>query len=337
MPPKTSNVFPFIAGRGRRSGAAGAKIQLPAFVPPDLDLSHLDAATVITRNHKKIRVVCVGAGGSGSFVAYNVCRLAAVLEEAGREVEVVIVDPDRVSESNVPRSNFSESEIGMPKAQALQIRFSRAWGVRVTAVNRKFHSSLLWQSDAGDCLTVIVGAVDNAAARRSINRAFTGTRSYEGRTPDTWWCDLGNDRETGQVLLGSATSIQQLRGSFALEGLCQSLPSPVMQSPDLLREIDEGPKLKKRLSCLELMLMQEQSLMINQRMANEAGEMLAQLLLYRNLQRFATFVDTRLGVQTSEYTTPEHVARAVRRKRTDFLLDASAFDDDMDVMYEEAA
>ena len=225
----------------------------------------------------------------------------------------------------------------MPKAQALQLRFARAWGVSVTAVNRKFHPSMLWQSPAGCCLTVLVGAVDNAGARRSMGRAFKASRSIEGRTPDTWWIDCGNDRETGQVLLGSAATVEQLRGSFALEGLCQSLPSPAMQSPDLLRNIEQGPKRTGRLSCLELMLMQEQSLMINQRIANEAGEMLAQLLLYRNLQRFATFVDSKLGVQTSEYTTPEAVARAARRKSTGFLLDARAFDDELDEVYEQAA
>jgi PRTRC genetic system ThiF family protein len=327
-PPNTSNVLtmPRRARRGR--------IALPP--APDLDLSHLDAATVITRNYQTIRFVQVGAGGNGSFLAYNISRLAAVLEETGRTVKFVIIDPDRVEEGNVPRSNFSESEIGAYKAQTLALRFARAWGVRITSINRRFHPSLLWQSHEQNCLTILVGAVDNPGARRAINRALKMCRETEGRTPDTWWIDCGNDRETGQVLIGSATTPYQLRGAFAIDPLCQSLPSPAMQCPDLLRAVEEGPKRKQRLSCLQLMLMNEQSLMINQRIANEAGEMLTQLLLYRNLQRFATFVDTKLGVQTSEYTTPDAVARSIRRKRTDFLLDASVLEEEQFIADEAA-
>src|SRR5437868_3688313 len=101
--PKPSNV---ISMPGRRRD----RISLPE--RPDLDLSHLDAATVITRNYKAIRFVQCGAGGTGSFLAQGIARLAAVLEETGRRVRYVIIDPDRVEEGNVPRSNFSESEIG---------------------------------------------------------------------------------------------------------------------------------------------------------------------------------------------------------------------------------
>lgn len=331
MPPREqSNVVQMPRRRGRK------RIALPA--EPDLDFSHLDAATVITRNYHKIRFVLVGAGGTGSFLAYSISRLAAVLEETGRRCKIVIIDPDRVEEGNVPRSNFSEGEIGGYKAQTLALRFARAWGVSITSVNRKFHPSLLWQSHEQSCLTILAGAVDNPAARRSINRALVECRSAEGRTPDTWWIDCGNGRETGQVLIGSATTPEQLRGAFATELLCNTLPSPAMQRPDLLRaDPDEGQKLKQRLSCLQLMLMNEQSLMINQRMANEAGEMLTQLLLYRNLQRFATFVDTKLGVQTSEYTTPEAVARSIRKSDTGFLLDASVLEDEYDQAFEDAA
>ena len=330
MPPHDQSNVVVLPSRGGKR-----RIALPA--EHDLDLSHLDAATVITRNYKTVRFVQVGAGGNGSFLAYNIARLAAVLEETGRRCKIVIIDPDRVEEGNVPRSNFSESEIGGYKAQALALRFSRAWGVCITAVNRKFHPSLLWQSHEQNCLTVMAGAVDNPGARRAINRALVACREAEGRTPETWWIDCGNGRETGQVLIGSATTPEQLRGAFATEMLCQSLPSPAMQRPDLLRATDEGPKRRQRLSCLQLMLMNEQSLMINQRIANEAGEMLTQLLLYRNLQRFATFVDTKLGVQTSEYTTPEAVARSIRKKRTDFLLDASVLEEEYDQAFEDAA
>jgi hypothetical protein len=212
----------------------------------------------------------------------------------------------------------------MSKAHALAVRFGRAWGVRITAVRKKFHHSMLWQAASRDCLTVLVGAVDNAPARRSINRALLAARQVEGRSHDTWWLDCGNDRETGQVLLGSSCTAEDLRGSFALQTVCHALPSPAMQFPDLLRtqQATKG-KERRRLSCIELMMLQEQSLMINQRIANEAGEMLARLLLYRNLQRFATFVDAEMGLQRSEFVTPEAVARATRLKGTALLTDTS--------------
>ncbi len=289
----------------------------------ELDLSHLEAATVITTHHPRVNLWLVGGGGSGSHAAHSISRLASVLQEMDRTVRVFIVDPDYVEEGNVPRSNFCRGEIGQPKAQALALRYSLAWGVNITAVRKKFHPSMLWQVASKDCLTVIVGAVDNAAARRSINRALLAARAVEGRNHDTWWLDCGNDRDTGQVLLGSACTREDLRGSFALQTICSALPSPAMLFPDLLRTAPPPVEKRRRMSCVEMMLLNEQSLMINQRIANEAGEMLARLLLYRNLQRFATFVDADLGLQRSEFVTPDAVARMARLKDTGLLTDTS--------------
>jgi hypothetical protein len=96
----------------------------------ELDLSHLEAATVITTHHQKINLWLVGAGGTGSHLAHSVARLASVLQEMDRTVRVFIVDPDYVEEGNVPRSNFCRGEIGQPKAQALALRYSLAWASR---------------------------------------------------------------------------------------------------------------------------------------------------------------------------------------------------------------
>jgi PRTRC genetic system ThiF family protein len=292
----------------------------PGTITPAIDLSFLKAARVIIRDHRKINLWLSGAGGTGSFLALNLVRLAHVLEELGREVRVLIVDPDQVEEGNVPRSNFSYSEIGQPKAQTLSLRYSEAWGVQVSAIRRKFHPQLLWQHAEKEQLTVLIGAVDNPAARRTIARALKDARDQEGEVPSTWWLDCGNSRETGQVLLGSEYRAAGLRGAFPTETLCRSLPSPALQHPDLLREQAEPLRRGRRLSCMELMLEQEQSLMINQRVAAEAGDILMQLLLTRDLQRFATYFDVKAGVAHSLYTTPELVAKAARLRRSSSLL-----------------
>lgn len=62
-----------------------------------------------------------------------------------------IADPDIVEEVNISRQAFCDKEIGLPKAQALALRyaivrrrrFAIAWGVETTAFVQKFDPKLL--------------------------------------------------------------------------------------------------------------------------------------------------------------------------------------------------
>ena len=57
----------------------------------------------------------------------------------------------------------------------------------------------------------------------------------------------------------------------------------------------------------------EQSLNINQRVAVEIGEMLAELLLTNSLRRFATYFDLESGTSRSSYCTPENINEVLKQ------------------------
>jgi len=276
---------------------------------PPLDLSFARAATIITPKHHEVRLILVGCGGTGSFLSGSLARLARVLIESGRKTSVAFVDPDRVEEKNLGRQNFAEAELGYFKSATLAARFSAAWGLEIQAVTVPFDHRMIapdWRT-----LTIIAGAVDNAAARREL--AQTLTHNYRHEAPRIWWCDAGNFEEAGQVLLGSAATYEDLKGAFITPGLCRALPSPALQHPELLEARPEE-RSDHLLSCAELALLNSQFLMVNQRVAAEAADFVARLALGRGLRRYATYFNLPSGSARSRYITPEEMARDIGQR-----------------------
>jgi hypothetical protein len=127
--------------------------------------------------------------------------------------------------------------------------------------------------------------------------------------------DTGNQRESGQVLLGSTSDPKAMQCAFPVESLCQHLPSPAWQCPDLLEPQPEELS-NHNLSCAELALANTQGLIVNQRVAAEAADYLARLLVHQNLRRFATYFDLASGGVKNYYIVPEEIAAfATARKR----------------------
>ena len=83
---------------------------------PMLDLAYVNAGPVAVPQRSKLRIALIGCGGTGSWLAPAIARLARVVSERGQSVEVVFVDPDTVEVANVPRQNFCDAEIGRFKA-----------------------------------------------------------------------------------------------------------------------------------------------------------------------------------------------------------------------------
>lgn len=271
-----------------------------------LDFSFMNAARVVTAAHREAHFVMIGCGGTGSWLAPAVARLMRVLKANGLETSALFVDPDCVEEKNIPRQNFCDAELGYPKAQTLAARYSLAWGVEIQAVNNHFSTEMV--SGKWNRLTVMIGCIDNAAARQEMAKALA-VNSYDS-PPRLWWLDCGNKREAGQVLLGSTSRANALRLAFTFESLCQHLPSPVLQCPDLLKPQPEELS-NHNLSCAELMMANAQGLIVNQRVAAEAADYLARLLIHRNLRRFATYFDLASGAVRNHYITPEEIKRVV--------------------------
>ncbi len=282
----------------------------------NIDLSYSRAALILPKEHNHLKIVIIGAGGTGSFAAQAIARLVFELKERGKSVEMLIVDPDRVERGNIPRSNFCSAEIGRFKAQTLAERLALAWSLQVCYSNSLFDAEKHLKQTTGSYrqLTILVGCVDNHFARADIHRALEGSEGYRSSgAANTWWIDGGNGKFSGQVVIGSTTRRLGAVDCFSGSKICRALPAPSLFHPELLEDQEAGLRSKgtERISCPEFVRLGEQSLNINQRVAVEIAEMLSALLVAGSLRRFATYFDLESGTSRSLYCTPEHIEQAL--------------------------
>jgi hypothetical protein len=97
-----------------------------------------------------------------------------------------------------------------------------------------------------------------------------------------WAIDSGNDRYNGQVLIGNVTDVGQIKVDSL--GLCNGLPSPYVQEPDLL----EPDPAAQTLSCAERTLAEEQSLMVNRMAAVVAGQYVTSFVLEKEVRQLGS-------------------------------------------------
>ena len=285
----------------------------------EIDLSFLNAATILARQSEygSVVIMLVGCGGTGSFMAMHIGRLLRALNDAGKKTRAVFVDHDLVETQNIGRQLFCDAELGANKASALALRYGTAWGLDIVAVPERFTAKTVptWCPDTREDLLVMVGCVDNAAARRELNKALKRNEHGHERgcrcAPSIWWLDCGNHSDTGQVVLGSTLTKLDPKTTFPSKTICQALPSPALQHPELLKARPEETPAKKKMSCAELTAANLQSLNINNRVAAEAGDMLTRLLMTRDLKRFKCDINLVAGSVRSTYATPENVCGGV--------------------------
>jgi len=227
-------------------------------------------------------ITLVGCGGTGSFLALHLARLAYHLQERkGIRLNLLFVDPDVVEAQNIGRQNFCPAEIGAKKAWTLEQRFNAAFGLDIHAAAAPFAADLLG-SPRGHPFRLVIGCVDNATARREIAEQVS---LREGRV---WWLDCGNHEHSGQVLLGNRADLT--KPEITLD-FCGGLPLPVVQHPELL---ETEPEVQAE-SCAELALRDAQSLMVNQAVATFAAQYVYRLLVTRDLDVYATYFDLVSG------------------------------------------
>src|SRR4051812_20138027 len=219
-------------------------------------------------------IVLVGCGGTGGFLAEALCRLLI-----GRRSRLYLVDPDRVEPHNVARQAFDRRDVGSFKAEVLShrlaSRFEREVSYSVLPYDRELHAKVFGGTSAD--LHLIVGCVDNAAARRAIAATLDAPSGSGWRPHNVWWLDCGNGRNSGQVLLGNTMRSEDLRRAFIPAELkCWALPDPSLQRPDLLTA---APELRPQPDCAEAVADGEQGPTINQVVASIASSFIEKLLV----------------------------------------------------------
>jgi PRTRC genetic system ThiF family protein len=241
-----------------------------------------------------IHIMLVGVGGTGSWLALSLGRLAYHARLKGITVRLTFVDHDAVELKNCVRTMFCPAEVGQNKAFSMARRLNLALGMSITANPHPFTAELgyQWARGCGRQAThLLIGAVDNHLARRELAQVVVG---HGGRV---WGLDLGNGRASGQILIGNLTRLEQLKLDNI--GLCNGLPSPYVQEPDLLEPDEEA----RPLSCADLTLLEEQGLMVNSQVAAIAGQYVYEFSLKRTLRQYATYFTLEPPITTSHCLT----------------------------------
>lgn len=70
-----------------------------------------------------VKIVMLGAGGTGGYVAPHLYRLAYLSQ---RPIQILICDGDTVEEKNLFRQNFVDIDVGQNKAAVLARRYAAA-------------------------------------------------------------------------------------------------------------------------------------------------------------------------------------------------------------------
>lgn len=270
------------------------------------DLSIINAKPIYF-NYPLVRIYVVGCGGTGSFLVPHLCRLANWFDAAGKQISITLIDFDRIESKNLYRQNFCQAELGYNKAQALAVRYKAMFpNLKIGAIEHQVSAISLDRSTP----TVVIGCVDNAAARKSIEELmieYSSLMAHGFSQIPCWWIDCGNDYTHGQVAIGNWYSVEL--DDYILEpATCTTLPLPTIQYPELLLQIDEN----ETLSCAEQALLSGQSLNLNSQMAISAGEMVHQLL-NSQLKRMQVEVDIFRGSMKSTWIAQENIDRIVEK------------------------
>ena len=254
-------------------------------------------------------IVLVGCGGTGGFLAEALARLLL-----GRRARLFLVDPDRVGPENLGRQAFRKADLGRFKAEVLAERlaadFACEAGYSVLPYEARVHTAAF---DRPSRLGLVIGAVDNAAARRAIATTLDEqtTRPFGwGSPPPVLWLDAGNGYNSGQILLGNALRPEQVRRAFDPSiGVCRALPAPSLQRPDLLQLPPPG-EAQPPATCAVAVVRREQSATINQLMAAVLASYVERLL-DGACTWMATYVDVQDGLLQYVPADPRQAAAVV--------------------------
>jgi PRTRC genetic system ThiF family protein len=238
---------------------------------------------------RQVHVVLVGAGGNGSRMLERLVSLHRAMIARGHPygLHVTVVDPDTVSESNIGRQAFYPSDVGLPKAVVLAHRVNMSlegvvWDAKVCLVGalKDVHR-----------VDIVIGAVDNRAARKQILAQF---KPGYGRA--RYWLDLGNRKDDGQVVLGQIDNGKEPPGPQRLPHIAELYPEMVDPSTE---GSDDTP------SCSLADALEKQSLFINPTVADFAANLLFRLFTYGELEAHGVFVNLKRSMVTPLRVDPE--------------------------------
>ena len=249
---------------------------------------------------RPVKIVQLGAGGTGGHIAPHLYRLLHALE---RPVRYIICDGDSVEEKNLMRQNFTPADLGENKAKVLAERYSAVFGMETEYVPAFVESDeqltqLLmprawragnWYRSGKEIheLVILIGAVDNNKSRQMCHRVFLQARELV-------YIDSGNGEFTRQIVCG----IRRADKTY--------YPPIGMVYPDVLEDTDKFPT---ELSCAEASVSAPQSMEANITAATAVVNMVYNILtLGDNTVRQTTFSTKSINVKPVVHTARRKAA-----------------------------
>ena len=225
-----------------------------------------------------ISVNLIGAGGTGSQVLTALARMNHALTELNHAgLFVRLWDDDVITEANLGRQLFAESELELYKSVALINRVNRFFGTNWKAETQKFEKNGLGKLKSNMKSEIYISCVDSVKSRFYIAEILNELKidkSYY-RNQCKYWIDFGNSQFTGQVLLSTIGNIKQ-PNSEKYETV-ESLPFITEEFGELLKiseAEDDTP------SCSLAEALEKQDLFINSTLAQMGSSLLWSL--FRN-------------------------------------------------------
>lgn len=237
---------------------------------------------------RPVKVVMLGAGGTGGHIAPHLYRLLYALD---RPVRFIICDGDVVEEKNLVRQNFIPADLGENKAKVLAERYASVFGMETEYVPEfieneerlrrllepgAFRMGYNWNDPVFQEQVILIGAVDNNRSRQLCHSVF-----YQMR--ELVYIDSGNGEYTGQVVCGIRSG-------------GRTLYRPIGKVyPDVLKEKDKFPT---ELSCADASLSAPQSIAANITAATAVVDMIYNILALGDSRvRQVTFATTNVNMR----------------------------------------
>ncbi|PIF62645.1 PRTRC system ThiF family protein [Flavobacterium sp. 11] len=224
-----------------------------------------------------ITVNLIGAGGTGSKVLTALMEMNHSLIELGHAgLSVRLWDDDTVTNANLGRQRFAESETGLYKSVALINRANRFSGTNWKAKTAKFEKDSLGRIPEEAQATIYITCVDNVQARFGVAEILReiGNRRHHRDEPK-YWLDFGNSQHTGQVLLSTIGNIHQ-PNSEKYETVA-SLPMITEEFGELLKQSEQEDDTA---SCSLAEALEKQDLFINSSLTQMGCSLLWNLFRY---------------------------------------------------------
>ena len=147
---------------------------------------------------RPVKIVMLGAGGTGAHIAPHLYRLLYALE---RPVKFIICDGDKVEPKNLVRQNFTEADLGENKARVIAERYSDVFGLETSYIPR-------FIEDAGQLEELLAQALERV--RHCAPGATAETKALLHR--------VGKEPMSGLLDSAAEKFAQAVRGTEGNEG-----------------------------------------------------------------------------------------------------------------------